>query len=116
MRWKDLFRGWKIPGEILEMLSDGIVVENSQFGDDCPSFNSRLANGKVLSIKVGHQDVQARSVGCLTRFTLVLKKRWSDNHGKEIYFTNNIDDLVIEFYSVYTDNGGQSSKFRLLGS
>jgi hypothetical protein len=114
MKWNLYFPDYDVPKQIQEMTKYGVVIDTSSPDDSCPSFSSKLANGKVLTIRVGHSDPLKRPPSCLTRFTLVFRKGWND-HGKEVWFTNDLEDMTVEFYGIYAENGGQSGKFRLLG-
>lgn len=114
MKWNLYFPGHDVPKQIQEMVKFGVLIDTSFPEDPCPSFSSRLANGKVLTIHIGHPDVWKRHPSCLSRYTLSLKKGW-EGKGKELWFTNDLEDMTVEFYGLYVDNGGQRGKFRLLG-
>ena len=114
MKWNLYFPDFEVPDQIEQMVKNGIIIDTTYPNDSCPSFSSLLSTGLVLSIRISHPDRKKRTPGCSIRYTLSTRNGW-EGRPKDIWFTEDLEDAVIEFYSVYAEHGGQRGKFRLLG-
>lgn len=112
MRWEEFYPDARVPRHIIQLVKDGVLFDSSSHETSCPSFSAKLKSGKVVTLKVSNPDLSKRDTRCLTRFTLLLGRDFG--HGQEIYFTNDMWDLIIEFWEVYDRNGG-ATRFRLMG-
>jgi hypothetical protein len=114
MRWNLHFPDFEIPDQIQQMVKNGILIDTTYPNDSCPSFSSRLSTGLILSIRIAHPDKKSRSKMCSFRYTLSTRNSW-DGPAKDIWFTNDLEDMTVEFYAIYAEHGGQRGKFRLMG-
>lgn len=89
--WRDEFgEEFAVPQEVVEMVDDGRLTDESWHNDACPSFTARRADGKQVRLWVDHPDPQMREMGSeWPRFGLQVE----DSYGENVESIWGSDDL-----------------------
>jgi hypothetical protein len=106
-------KDFKVPREIIQYVKQGLLEDTSWHNDESPSFGTRLADGTLLRLWVGHPNLHRREGA--PRYGLYVQEDFGDPADETIMETDDVEEVLFHMLNVIERRGKGGPRFRLLG-